>query len=59
MALKKNNALKRSKKGILLTLLTIVLFVLMLGELITYVILNINYTNIASLKPIGVKGTLL
>ena len=48
MALKKNKALKRSKKGILLTLLTIVLFVLMLGELITYVILNINYTNIAS-----------
>ena len=48
MALKKNKAMKKSKKGILLTLLTIVLFVLMLGELITYVILNINYTNIAS-----------
>lgn len=48
MALKKNKAMKKSKKGILLTLLTIVLFVLMLGELITYVVLNINYTNIAS-----------
>lgn len=48
MALKKNKGMKRSRKGILLTLLTIVLFVLMLGELITYVMLNINYTNIAS-----------
>ena len=37
-----------SKKGILLTLLTIVLFILMLGELLTYVVININYSNIAS-----------
>jgi len=38
----------KNTKGILLTLATIVLVVLMLGELITYVYLNINYENISS-----------
>ena len=38
----------KSKKGILLTLLTIVLFVLMLGELVAYTVLNINYEQLAS-----------
>ena len=33
----------KSKRGILLTLLTLVIFILMLGEVITYVVLNINY----------------
>ncbi len=37
-----------NKKGILLTLAMIVLFVLMLGELITYLVLNINYDQLAS-----------
>ncbi len=38
-----NKKLPRSRKGILLTLLTVVLFVLMLGEVITYVVINVNY----------------
>ncbi|MEM3020158.1 MAG: LamG-like jellyroll fold domain-containing protein [Candidatus Micrarchaeaceae archaeon] len=43
-----SRSMRGSKKGILLTLLTIVLFILMLGELLTYVVININYSNIAS-----------
>ena len=38
----------RNRKGILLTLATVVLFVLMLAELITYVTLNINYNVLVS-----------
>jgi hypothetical protein len=38
----------KNSKGVLLTLLTILLFILMLGILITYVILNINANNLAS-----------
>lgn len=38
----------KTKKGVLLTLLTIVLFILMLGELITYVALNYNYAQLGS-----------
>jgi hypothetical protein len=41
----KGRAARRSSKAILLTLITIVLFILMLAELITYVTLNINYDN--------------
>jgi hypothetical protein len=37
-----------SKKGILFTLVTIILFLLMLGELITYIIININYNNLST-----------
>ncbi|MCL4404377.1 LamG domain-containing protein [Candidatus Marsarchaeota archaeon] len=49
MALKKGTRqVKKSKKGILLTLLTLVVFILMLGEVITYVVLNINYDNLSS-----------
>jgi len=49
MALKHKHIRKpKSKKGILLTLLTIVIFILMLGEVITYVVLNINYDNLSS-----------
>ncbi len=33
----------RTKKGILLTLLVVVLFVLMLGEVVAYVVINVNY----------------
>lgn len=36
-----------SKKGILLTLLTIVLLVLMVGELTAYVVLDANYSQLA------------
>jgi Concanavalin A-like lectin/glucanases superfamily len=38
----------KSRKGIMLTLATVVLFVLMLAELVTYVSLNINYNTIVS-----------
>ncbi len=49
MALKKKIPRKpKSKRGILLTLLTLVIFILMLGEVITYVVLNINYDNLSS-----------
>ncbi|MCL5430074.1 MAG: LamG domain-containing protein [Candidatus Marsarchaeota archaeon] len=37
----------RNTKGILLTLLVVVLFILMLGEVITYVVLNINDSTLA------------
>ncbi|MCL5262305.1 MAG: LamG domain-containing protein [Candidatus Marsarchaeota archaeon] len=46
MALKHRHAWLKSRKGILLTLFTIVLFILMLSELLTYVVLNINYNNL-------------
>ncbi len=45
MALKKP---AKTRKGILLTLVTIVLLVLMISELIMYVTLNINYNTLAS-----------
>ena len=49
MALKKKIPRRpKSKRGILLTLLTLVIFILMLGEVITYVVLNINYDNLSS-----------
>ncbi|MGI0100227.1 MAG: LamG-like jellyroll fold domain-containing protein [Candidatus Micrarchaeaceae archaeon] len=38
----------KSNKGVLLTLLTIVLLVLMIAELITYVYLNIGYDTVSS-----------
>lgn len=38
----------KNKKGILLTLVTLVLFILMLGELITYVVITINYDQLSS-----------
>ena len=38
----------KNRKGIMLTLATVVLFVLMLAELVTYVSLNINYNVIVS-----------
>ncbi len=38
----------KNSKGILLTLLTILLFILMLGILITFVVLNINANTLAS-----------
>jgi hypothetical protein len=43
-----------TSKGILFTLLTILLFILMLGTLITYVILNINSENLASSSALGI-----
>ncbi len=49
MALKHKSIRKpKSKKGVLLTLLTIIIFILMLGEVITYVVLNINYDNLSA-----------
>ncbi len=38
---------KKSKKGFLLTLLTLVIFILMLGELVTYVLVSSNYYSLA------------
>ncbi|MDE1870794.1 MAG: hypothetical protein KGI06_00965 [Candidatus Micrarchaeota archaeon] len=43
----------RSRKGILLTLVTIVLLVLMIAELITYVYLKISYENISSFGEVA------
>jgi hypothetical protein len=52
-----------TKKGILLTLLVVVLFVLMLGEIISYVVINVNYdvlTQSASLASTqGTTGLLI
>jgi hypothetical protein len=44
-----------SKKGILLTLLVIVLFVLMLGEVMTYVVLSNNYNALSSQSSQGIN----
>ncbi len=38
----------KSKKGVLLTLATLVLFILLLGELITYIVLNMGYNQLAT-----------
>lgn len=43
----------RSNKGILLTLLTVVLLVLMLAELITYVYLTVDYNTVSSLGTVS------
>ncbi len=40
----------RSRKGILLTLLIIVLFILMLTEVVTYIVVSINYNTLAQLS---------
>lgn len=45
-----------NKKGILLTLVTIVLLVLMIAELITYVYLTINYETVSSFSSLSVGG---
>jgi hypothetical protein len=39
---------QKNQKGILLTLATVILFVLMFAELVSYVVLNINYNTIVS-----------
>ncbi len=53
----------KNKKGLLLTLLVIVLFVLMLGEVITYVVINVNYDSLtqqaASASAGGVSASLV
>ena len=49
-------ALAKSSKGILLTLSTIVLVVLILAELVTYVYLNINYENLSSFGSLSNSG---
>ncbi|MGC8652277.1 MAG: hypothetical protein ACP5UH_03450, partial [Candidatus Micrarchaeia archaeon] len=57
MALRK---LVRTRKGILLTLVTIVLLVLMTGELIMYVTLNISYdTTAAQSQSLGSMGSFI
>ncbi len=38
----------KTRKGILLTLVTLVLFILMLGELVTYIVISINYGVLSS-----------
>ena len=48
MAIRIRHKPRREKKGILLTLLIIVLVVVMLGELMSYVVLNTNYQSLAS-----------
>ncbi len=49
-------ALIRYKKGILLTLATIVLLVLMVAELITYVYLSISYQTVSSVGTVSNAG---
>jgi hypothetical protein len=48
--------IKKSKRGILLTLAVVVLVVLMVAELVTYVYLNINYQTLDALGN-GVSGS--
>lgn len=48
----------RSGKGILLTLLVIILFVLMLGEVISYIVITINYNLLAqSTSDVTAQGS--
>ena len=44
-----------SKKGVLLTLLMIIIFVLMISELVSYVITNINYNEISTRTSIAIN----
>lgn len=56
----KNKAGKNAKmkKGILMSLLVIVLFVLMLGEIMAYVVININYSMIEQTASLAsIQGT--
>ena len=46
----------RSNKGILLTLVTIVLLILMIAELITYVYLTVNYETVSSVGSVSSGG---
>jgi len=46
----------RSNKGILLTLVTIVLLILMIAELITYVYLTVNYETVSSFGSVSAGG---
>ncbi len=48
MALNRRKMLRHSQKGLMFTLLTIILFVLMLAEVITYVVINNTYNQQAS-----------
>ncbi len=63
MIAKQTNMKIKSKRGILLTLLVIVLFVLMLGEVMTFVVLNVNYSLLSqsagSAYTRGGTGTLI
>jgi hypothetical protein len=49
-------AIARNRKGILLTLVTIVLLVLMIAELITYVYLTIDYETVSSFGSVSAGG---
>ena len=55
MALNDKRRRAGGKKGILLTLLVLVLFVLMLGEVMTYVILSNNYNALSSQASQGIN----
>jgi hypothetical protein len=46
----------KSRKGILLTLVTVILVVLMLAELVTYVYTNINYETVDSFNNVANGG---
>jgi hypothetical protein len=48
--------MRKSRKGILLTLVTVILVVLMLAELVTYVYTNINYETVDSFNNVANGG---
>ena len=45
----------RNKKGILLTLLMLIIFILMISELVSYVLTNISYNEIATRTSIAIN----
>ncbi|MDE1845716.1 MAG: LamG domain-containing protein [Candidatus Micrarchaeota archaeon] len=46
-------ALNSNKKGLFMTILILVLFLLILGELITFALLNVNYNNLDTSLALG------
>lgn len=44
------SGIQRSRKGIMLTLLVIIVFVLMLSEITAYIVININFNQLAQLS---------
>ncbi len=49
--------MKKNRKGVMLTLLMLILFVILIGELISYVIIDTNYSNISGQSTVALSSS--
>ncbi len=49
--------MKKNRKGVMLTLLMLILFVILIGELISYVIIDTNYSNISGQSAVALSSS--